>query len=175
MYHFKDLAVDAGMIGIVPVAAIDRTDEDGLWKEGGMVFKVLGGLFLSLRYDDGRITITADEDECEGAMAVPVDTEFWIGDPCYVLTYNLPANDRDWDKAENPEPGYWAACLRSFETPRFGEWVGRPYELPGGMQGLVSRTQWGDGLYPAEARTLADYLLNVVIMTGDEYEEEEEE
>lgn len=163
----KELPVDAGMIGIVPVAAINRGD-DG-WPEGGLVVKVQGGRYLNLHYSDGRITITAD---LNGAVPVLEDTEFWVGDPCYVLENNI-AVDRDWETSPLPAPGYWAACVSSLDTPRCGVYFARPFRLDGGMAGLVSSTQWGDGSYPVTARLEGEYMVAVVVETGDGEDEEE--
>ncbi len=167
----KELPVDAGMIGIVPVAAIQR-HENG-YPDGGMVIKVQGGRYLNLHYCDGRITITAD---LNGAVPVLEDTEFWVGDVCYVLDNNIPITDPNWDKSPNPAPGYWAACLMSFQTPRHdaGGWFSKPFRLDGGLAGLVSATKWGDGLYPAVATTDGIYTVCVTVDTGDEDEDEEE-
>ena len=164
----KDLPVDAGMIGVIPVAAINRT-EDGAWPEGGAVIKVQGGRYLNLHYNKGQITISAD---FNGAVPVLEDTEFWVGDPCYVLEYNLPLQNREWDKSPCPDPGYWAACVSSFETPRHGCYFARPFRLEGGLAGLVSSTQWGDGCYPATERVEDGYTVSVVVETGDiDYDE----
>lgn len=166
---YKDLPVDAGMIGIIPVAAISRQDDP--YPQGGMVIKVEGGRYLNLHYNNGRITITAD---LNGAVPVLEDTEFWIGDLCYVLAYNIPADDGNWDKSDGSESGYWAACKRSFETPRFGCYFAKPFRLDDGMAGLVSSTQWGDGSYPATARMEGEYTVAVTVETGDLEDEEEE-
>lgn len=167
----KDFPVDAGMIGVIPVSAMQRGDEG--WPEGGMVIKVQGGRYLNLHYNDGQITITAD---LNGAVPVLEDTEFWVGDLCYVLEGNIPLDDPEWDKSPNPDPGYWAACIRSFETPRHGGcYFARPFRLEGGLAGLVSSTQWGDGLYPGTSRTEGEYTVSVTIETGDDFEDDEEE
>lgn len=168
---YKDFPVDAGMIGIVPVAAMNRGD-DG-WPEGGAVIRVQGGKFLNLHYDNGRISITAD---LNGVMPVQEDANFWVGDLCYALENNIPVEDRNWGKAAAPEPGYWAACVSSFETPRDGRRFTRPFRASEGLTGLVAPTRWGDGLYPGMFRVEGDYTVGVVIETGDvdEYEDEEE-
>lgn len=167
----KDFPVDAGMIGIVPMAAVNR--DDGGWLEGGTVIRVQGGRFLNLHYDEGRISITAD---LNGAVPVPADSDFWVGDLCYVLENNIPVEDRDWDKSAAPGPGYWAACVSSFETPRDGRCFARPFRAGDGLAGLVASTRWGDGLYPGMLQVEGGYAVGVVIETGDvdEYEDEEE-
>jgi hypothetical protein len=165
----KEFPVDAGMIGVVPVAAMQRADG---CPDGGIVIKVQGGRYLNLHYDNGRITITAD---LNGAIPVLEDTEFWVGDLCYVLENNIPIEDREWHKSAAPAAGYWAACVSSFETPRYGCSFAKPFRLDGGMAGLVSRTQWGDGLYPGSTRTEGDYTASVTIETGDDFDDEEEE
>lgn len=167
----KEFPVDAGIIGIVPVAAIQREDS---WKEGGLVIRVQGGRFLNLHYDYGTITITAD---LNGAVPVLEDTDFWVGDLCYVLENNIPADDPQWHESTNPAPGYWAACVSSFETPRHGGcYFARPFRLEGGMAGLVSSTQWGDGSYPGAVQHEGEYTVRVRIETGevDDFEDEEE-
>jgi hypothetical protein len=167
----KDFPVDAGMIGVIPKAAMQRGD--GGWPEGGMVIKVQGGRYLNLHYNDGRITITAD---LNGAVPVLEDTEFWVGDLCYVLESNIPTEDCGWYESTNPAPGYWAACVSSSETPRHGGcYFAKPFRLDGGMAGLVSSTQWGDGVYPGTARTEGEYTVCVTIETGDTFEDDEEE
>ncbi len=163
----KDFPVDAGMIGIVPVAAMNRGNES--WLAGGALIRVQGGQFLNLHYDEGRISITAD---LNGVVPVLEDTDFWVGDLCYVLENNIPVEDRNWDKAVAPGPGYWAACVSSFETPRDGRCFARPFRAGEGLAGLVASTRWGDGLYPGTFRVEGDYTVGVVIETGDVEEEE---
>ena len=168
---YKDFPVDAGMIGIVPLAAMNRNGEG--WPTGGAVIRVQGGRFLNLHYDEGRISITAD---LNGVVPVLEDSDFWVGDLCYVLENNIPVEDRDWAGSAAPEPGYWAACVSSFETPRDGCCFARPFRAGEELAGLVASTKWGDGLYPGSFRVEGDYTVGVTVETGDvdEYEEEEE-
>lgn len=164
----KELPVDAGMIGVIPVAAINRIDHSA---EAGMVIKVQGGRYLNLHYNNGRITITAD---LNGALPVLEDTGYWVGDLCYVLTNNIDFDCEDWGEAAEASPGYWAACVSSFETPRYGCCFARPFRLDEGRAGLVASTQWGDGFYPASARIEQGYTVSVIVETGDDASDEEE-
>ncbi len=170
----KELPVDAGMIGIMPLAAVNHADA---WLEGGQVVNVAGGCWLSLCYDNGRITIQLDS---HGAIPVDEDSKWWIGDPCYLLENNIPSGEAgDWTKAADPAPGYWSACVASLRTPRAGRFAAQPYQLDGGLQGLVASTMWGDGCYPLLLQTRYDnYLKYAVIETGDvedeDYDEDEE-
>ena len=162
----KHLPVDAGMIGAIPLTAVNRSEEDGAWPEGGMVVRVQGGRYLNLHYNDGRISISAD---LNGSVPVLEDTDFWVGDLCYVLESNVP----DDENGKEPE-GYWAACKRTYETPRYGACFMKPFRLSAGVAGLVSRTQWGDGSYPAEVRMEDGYAVHIIVETGDAAEDEEE-
>lgn len=77
------------------------------------------------------------------------DTDFWVGDPGYVLPDNIVrADGEEWQEPTDPQPGYWAACVRALETPLDGAIQQRPFELPDGLLGLVAMTRWGDGVYP---------------------------
>ena len=162
------LPVDAGMIGIIPLAAINRSEADGAWPAGGIVVRVQGGRYLNLHYSAGRITISAD---LNGSIPVLDDTDFWVGDLCYVLESNFPD-----DKNKNgKEPiGYWAACERTHETPRYGDCFMKPFRLSDGAAGLVSRTQWGDGSYPADVHVEDGFAVRITVETGDAVEDEEE-
>jgi hypothetical protein len=167
----KEFPVDAGMIGIVPLAAVNRGD--GCWLEGGLVVTVRGGQYLDLRYDSGRIAITTSG--TAGSVWVEKDEQYWVGDLCYALEHNIPDDEPEWPKAVDVARGYWAACVSSFETPREGRYVARPFPIDEERVGLVSRTKWGDGLYPGDIKADDGYLLNVVVETGDDWEEEEED
>lgn len=161
-----DLPVDAGMIGIIPLAAINRSEADGAWPQGGVVVRVQGGRYLNLHYNDGRITISAD---MNGSVPVLEDTDFWVGDLCYVLENNFP------DDENGKEPiGYWGACERTYETPRYGTCFMKPFRLADGAAGLVSRTQWGDGCYPSEVKMEDGYAVRITVETGDTCEDDEE-
>lgn len=164
-----DLPVDAGMIGILPLAAVNRAD--GCWLEGGIVVKVAAGGSLSLDYDNGQITIEVGD---HGDVAVDEDSEWWVGDPCYALENRLDEVEGDWSTAADPAPGYWAACVASMKVPRDGRFAAQPYRLDGGLLGLVASTRWGDGLYPITIRTRGDFLQVAVIETGDIEEEDDD-
>ena len=158
----SDLRVDAGMIGILPLEAVNRADAS---PEAGCVVKVAGGKWLSLQYDNGRIDIRVDN---HGTIPVDEDAEWWIGDPCYVLENNIPVGKRGWSFATDPAPGYWSACIASLESPRFGQFTAQPYRLASGRLGLVANTMWGDGRFPWTLETCGAYMLSAVIETGDE-------
>lgn len=158
----QELPVDAGMIGILPLAAVNRADA---WLEGGQVVKVGAGCALSLDYDDGRITIRVSD---RGTIPVAADSEWWIGDPCYGLENRLDEVEGDWTKASDPEPGYWAACVASLSCPRDGQFTAQPYRLDGGLLGLVAPTRWGDGCYSLNLGMFGAYMMSAVIETGDE-------
>lgn len=164
----KELPVDAGMIGVIPVTGINRIDHSA---EAGLVIKVQGGRYLNLHYNNGRITITAD---LNGALPVLEDTEFWVGDLCYVLENNIDLDRHDWGEAADASSGYWAACVSSLMTPRHGCCFARPFRLDEGRAGLVALTQWGDGLYPASARIKNGFVVSVIVETGDAEDDEEE-
>lgn len=164
-----NIPVDAGMIGIVPVAGIRRDDGS---RDGGTEVVVEAGRYLNLHYHDGRITISAD---LNGAIPVLEDTRFWVGDLSYVLENNIPGERPKWWQAEDPDPGYWAACVASMATPQYGTYFAKPVPLGDGMAGLVSRTMWGDGLYPARVETDGEFMVRFVVETGDLEDEEEEE
>lgn len=164
----NELPVDAGMIGIMPVAAINRPDA---WLDGGQVVKVGADCCLSLQYDNGRVAIRVGD---RGAIPVETDSEWWIGDPCYVLKNNLDEAEGDWTKAADPSPGYWAACVASLKTPRYGQFTTQAYQLDDGMLGLVASTMWGDGFYRMTLGTFGAYLLSAVVETGDSEGEEDD-
>lgn len=167
-----DLPVDAGMIGIMPLAAVNRDDA---WLDGGVVVKVAAGGSLSLEYDNGQIVIAAGD---RGVVAVGEDSEWWVGDPCYVLENNIPFDgdaDNDWAAAADPAPGYWAACVASMKVLRYGCWEAQPFRLDGGRLGLVAATMWGDGLYSLTIQSRGDFLQLAVIETGEVEEDEDED
>lgn len=168
----RDFPVDAGIIGIIPLAAMEP--REGFWPDGGLVVTVRSGRNLGLIYNDGVIVISAD-DSGTGMIYVPKDTQYWIGDLCYVLENNIPIGDPQWHKTASPEPGYWAAAISSFQTPRDGRYTVETFPLPNEMQGLVARTQWGDGYYPSQIRMDGHYLDTLIVFTNDFDPGEEEE
>lgn len=173
------LGVDAGNIGIVPQSAFSRDE----FHRGLVVpVRVRADHWLTLQYEKGYLFFNVANTNYAGEPGIFVteDTDFYIGDVCYILDPVIPTNDPNWDTAEDPAPGYWAACVCALAVDRAGVEQVKPFEAAPGVLGFVAPTRYGDGAYQLEVYEDNDgYLSFAVVQTGnddeDEYDEDEEE
>lgn len=167
--NFPKFPVDAGMIGAIPLSAVE--DHDGT--RFGLVVSVPGSSTLRQQYHRGTMVFTVGIGG--GADTAPGEEEAWyIGDLCYVLENNIPMDGPDWTKATDAV-GYHAACVQSMRTPRDGSAGSLVFNLANGRQGLVQSTAYGDGAYTGQLYMEDGMLFELSIDTGGEDEDEDEE
>ncbi len=163
IHHF---GVDAGMIGAIPLSAVEK--RDGI--ELGLVVVVPAGATLRHEYFGGTMHFTLG---IGGGADIPPgrDESWWVGDLCYVLANNFAHSTR----VGRIQAGYDAACEQSFRTPRQSVAGSLLFPLADGRQGLVHSTAYGDGCYTG-VLTQDDEgrLATLVIYTGDDGSDEEE-